>query len=330
MESRKLVFMILVTMQCNFQCLYCYEGKTKMNKMMDKCSADAVIHFIQKNDKLSDIDEVEIVFHGGEPLLNFNIIKYIVKKINSSKLAQNKFVHYHMTTNGYLLNDEIIDFIKTYIDDISVSMDGKKNTNDKWRIDVAGNGTYDIVMKKSQKLLQNQPNIAVRMTVNVADLHALVDNILHFVDKGFKKIIPVINIWDKKWKRDDIEYLGEINEKIKELNNMNPNVKISLLINKKTNKILKCSGGKESFCIDAFGEIFPCIYSVGDKALSCGNVFEGLNQLAINKIEKIKKIHVIECQGCSYYDCCESVRCKFINKKYNGRYDVPIPLICNI
>ncbi len=84
MGNRKLAYMIFVTMECNFRCSYCYEGIDKETWSMNIDIADKVIAFILTNSDFDKADEIEIAFHGGEPLLNFDIIKYIILKLNKS------------------------------------------------------------------------------------------------------------------------------------------------------------------------------------------------------------------------------------------------------
>lgn len=325
MGNRKLAYMIFVTMECNFRCSYCYEGIDKETWSMNIDIADKVIAFILTNSDFDKADEIEIAFHGGEPLLNFDIIKYIILKLNKSVIGKKVSIYYHITTNASLLNSEIIEFIAKYVQDISVSIDGRKETNDRYRKDYMGNGTHELVIGKIKALLKRRPYISARMTINSSELFELTKDIEYLLSIGFKSIIPAINIWDKNWNEQTLKELAMIDNYIKK----NYSSEVSSILNS-SKSILKCLGGENSFSIDSLGDIYPCTFSVGDSELCCGNVFSGLNRNMINRINIIKNTSIDECRGCAVYDCCKTVRCKFVNKKFNGDYATPIPLLCNI
>ena len=318
-------------MKCNFDCKYCYEDDKKQNLFMDKKTADNLIQFVISESTNKKTSEIQVSFHGGEPLLNFDIIRYIVSKLNNSKDLNNITIHYGMTTNGYLLNDEKIDFINSYIDNVSVSLDGKRQTNDLYRLDKKGQGTYNVVVKNAEKLLLLKPDINVRMTINADTICDLYGNIKHLVELGYKNIIPVINIWDKKWSEEKLAALNSINKTVEQyaLNSKKDNIDISLPISREI-KSSSCDGGSHSFSIDPIGNIYPCTISVGNPEICCGNVVDGLNKEIVINIKNINNMVIEDCVGCNNYNCCPTVRCKFVNKKFTGRYDCPIPIICYI
>lgn len=322
-------FTIFITEKCNLRCTYCYEQGMDRNKSMDIKVADKTIDFICRKIKNEELNiPLYIVFHGGEPLMNFEVVKHIHKGL-SKKVVGRKII-YDMTTNGTCLDTEKIDFICKNIDNISVSIDGTKETHDKNRIFENGKGSYDISVKNAKKFLDRGKDVRIRMTYTTNTVSELYESIAQITKYGFRTIVPVTDFMDTNWTKNHINTINDQISKLINLKEEYQNLDVSLIdiINLNTRKG-DCFGGVVSFAIDANGGIFPCTFSVGENEFKLGSVFdEDISEEKKRELIKIYTSDNEECEGCSRKEFCSSVRCKLINKKVTGEFNKSIPIIC--
>lgn len=324
-------FTILVTEDCNLNCKYCYEGNNKQKSYMSLDTADKVIEFILNEMKKDPEDKnpLQIVFHGGEPLLNFDIIKYLNKSLN--ELVRDRQIIYDMTTNGTILNDEIKDFIKDELDSFSISIDGIKESHDENRVFSNGLGSYDLVIKNAKKLLEEGVQIRARMTFNEHNVNNLFESVVNLYKLGFKYIVPAIDFY-ANWDDDSLEILSNEMDELIEFKKENRQAEISLtnikMLNKKKGD---CFGGTCSFTIDAKGLIYPCTFAVSKANYVIGDIKRGNNCLDEKKIDELKKVNFSDnkaCLKCTRHDYCTGVRCKILNKLVTANYDLPPYIVC--
>ena len=124
----KMKYSIWVTTDCNLRCLYCYEGQEKQHLSISRQVSDDILRFMQRDLIEDNNKELLIDFHGGEPFLNIQEIKYLVRKI-LEKFGQARKVQFATTTNATIMEEDILDFIVQYIPDVSVSLDGTERTH---------------------------------------------------------------------------------------------------------------------------------------------------------------------------------------------------------
>ena len=191
-------YAIWVTTTCNLKCKYCYEGAEKPTIRLNREMADRILEYIFNNMKDKSDRELDIDFHGGEPLLEFDTIKYLVYRINE-KYEKEKNIHFGMTTNATILNDEILEFLIRYVGDLTVSLDGTENIHGFYRPFKNGRSSYDVAMSNSKKILKYRPQLRVRMTVTSEGVSSLAENVIHLISNGFQVIVPGIDYFDSKW-----------------------------------------------------------------------------------------------------------------------------------
>lgn len=326
-----MLFTIWVTTACNFNCVYCYEGHNKENNYLNKGTADCVLNFIWEQLEKRRQYHSQIRFHGGEPLLNMEIVKYLIEGLNQRNINKQHCFSYEMTTNGYLLDDKKIDFICNNIEDVSISLDGTKAYNDSVRVLTDGTGTYDCVMMNAKKLRKKKSNMKIRLTINSHSVTNMYNNVIHLVNEGFQSIIAALDIWDDKWNNKIMDKMEMQCNSIREYISICKieGVRIALPVNGDLKNIV-CLGGITGFNIDTFGNLYPCIYSVGKSDECCGDVFNGIDKEKVQEFNKINNLVMDDCLGCGSYNYCPSVRCKFINNKRMGSYTQPIPVLCNL
>lgn len=186
---------------------------------------DDVIRYIVNNLEKENV----IIYHGGEPLLNWEFIKKATKEIKKFDPK----CRFGLTTNGTIWNQEIESFLKEYkesfSDWISVSIDGSKQYHDLNRVYKNGKGTYDEVEAISKKMLNIFPDIRVRMTVTSENIMNLANNVDLLISMGFKKIVPSLDMYDKKWKEQHFETLSKEYDSLLEKYDNNPEIVIGLL-----------------------------------------------------------------------------------------------------
>ncbi len=323
-----------VTTNCNLKCKYCYEGNDKDGQSMDKDTVQKSIEYMMTQYTEQEDSSLIVQFHGGEPLINLELIKYTIEELEEKFKQNRNNLHFGITTNGILLNRKISEYLcekMTY--DFSISIDGNESSNDKNRITLADEGTYQKVIKNAIEALSFKPDIRIRMTYDTSNVAELSNNIIHFIELGFKNIVSIPNYYDKNWSNEHMELLLNQMHKVKDYNNSNKlsDVHISILEDYFFKKN-PCSGGVSNFHISPYGCIYPCSYAVNHEEFCLGNVKDS-TPLDIEKLKSIHKISVIqnsECIGCSNYQSCTGSRCKIINKVMTGNYTTVMPSICAI
>lgn len=315
-----------VTYRCNFRCRYCYVKPLYNNLDLSKDNAEKIIDFIKREKK--ENQQLIINFHGGEPLLNIDTIMYFIKKCDE---VFDK-VSYGMTTNGYLLDDSLINFIAQKFDyNLSISIDGMEYTHEYNRKSLDGNKTHKIIMSNAKKLLELNPNVRIRMTYDRHNIDLLYENVRFFLDQGFTKIVPVPDSYSKEWDETDFSLIKDEFRKIScyILENNLKNVNIRML-EKNFRSLNRCTAGCDYYSIDVHGNIYPCIAIVGKTEHIIGNVVDGINDEKLKQVKNIICQKILSCSGCAIYDCCIATRCLLVNYAINGDYSKPNLVECNM
>lgn len=322
---------IWVTTGCNLKCKYCYEGVDKKFENMNQEVADKTVKFIEAMYNENQRDPLIVEFHGGEPLLNYSIIQYLVIQIER-RFPRTLF---GITTNGLLLTQERIQYLSDKMNyGFSLSIDGNRATNDQNRVDCCGNGTYERVIEMLPELLVCRADIRARMTYTPETVESLADNIIHLINCGFINIVSAPDYFSSNWSIEKMDILLEQMVKVKNYYKkriiQEDAVRISLLEDRFKTKGI-CQGGKSNFHVLPNGDIYPCSYGVGETELLIGNVLKGfILESNIQKLQQINISPVHKCQGCKVYSACISSRCKIFNKVLQGDYFEPVPVICAI
>ena len=327
---------IWVTTECNMMCKYCYEGDVKSNRGMSLSTSNKVIEYILKHVEKTNDETLIVNFHGGEPLIQFGIIKHICEEFKSKLKGSSIKLSFGITTNGILMNDEIIQYLSDgFSYSLSVSIDGSQETHDKNRLLVNGQGSYSKVIDNFLKLLRYCSDVRARMTFTPETVNALYDNVKFLVDLGFKTIVPVPDYFNNSWNMNSMQILYSQLEKIARLlvdeRKTNTNLRVGIIEEmsiKKKNDI--CRAGYNTVNIDPDGNIYPCTYTVGNEEYLIGNVRDGINESKLHEIIELSSIENKECIGCSRYNYCSATRCKLINNVMTGDYHKPSAVLCSV
>lgn len=324
-----MVFNIWVTRDCNLSCQYCYE-KEKKNKYMHMKEWKQVVEFIliHQSYKVNQVN-----FHGGEPLLNWIAIENIINQINSSEKRKGRF-RYSLTTNGLLMNEEIMEFIKEKEIIVSVSVDGDENTHDCNRMDRAQKGTFQRVRGVLKNLEKKGIKYEIRMTFNSKTVLNLAKNVRYLLDD----FNPVILRWapdlfHENWDESALHNLEEqynvLERWIKSLEKETVE-KIAIFSMNNFNKLGQCCGGITEINIDVNGDLFPCTFVCGEKKFYIGNIRKGIDTECVRLIHSSLQKCFDKCLECDVREFCMGNRCKLINYLENMRNSAYMMNVCKI
>lgn len=308
-----------VAHDCNLKCKYCfaqegeYHGKRSlMNIEIGKKAIDFLINNSGKRKNL------EVDFFGGEPLMNFEVVKEIVNYARQKEKQHNKNFRFTITTNGILLNDEIQKFINQNMHNVVLSLDGRKEINDMMRPKAGGQGSYDSIVSKFVKLAnsRNQTDYYVRGTYTRNNLD-FSNDVLHMADLGFKQISvePVVadENEDYSLREEDLPLLfeqyeilaSEMLKRQKEGKGFNFfHFMIDLSQGPCVVKRLSgCGSGSEYLAVTPEGDLYPCHQFVGIEEFKMGTVDTGITE---NKMRELF-------QNCNVYskEDCKNCWAKF-------------------
>lgn len=322
------VVAIWVTTKCNLNCRYCYEGEHNEGVNMSIEMCEKVINFIKTFKEPSE--RLIIDFHGGEPLINFNAIRYIVNKCN--KIFDKNELDYCITSNGVLFNDEIIDFlIKNINYSLSVSLDGKEETHNFNRTNKLGYGSFNKAYSGAIKMLERRPDLRIRLTFDKLNINNLYENIVFLIESGFKCIVPGIDWFCRDWEEDDFKVIYNQLNRVKNYIEDNKRNDVSVGgIKEKIVDVGICAGGNSSVHILPNGELYPCGYTANNNKYLIGNIEKGINQQYKDEIRKVLYVENKDCEGCTNYTSCYSTRCKFANEIITGNCNLPSAVICQM
>lgn len=248
---------------CNMKCSYCWEQKGKNRLTMENASiiCDRLIDNFKTNKPASNI---RVHFFGGEPLLDWDLIKFIIEKISVEMPAW-----FGITTNASIIDDSMIEYFVEKNIGVMVSIDGTKETHDSKRRFLDGTGTYDIVSENLKKILDAGVDCEARMTVTPKDAKHLYDDILHLVEMGAKHIAPC-PVYDQEWSDEDLEHFKNAMIKTYDLyiqKHFDQESKIYIKFFEDylfkdislNHKSVPCGfGTNTTVTIDAAGNIYPC------------------------------------------------------------------------
>lgn len=336
-KKRKTVVKALclhIAHDCNLACKYCFAEEGEYHGRRALMSVEVgkkAIDFLIANS--GNRRNLEVDFFGGEPLMNWEVVKEIVRYGRSKEEEYNKNFRFTLTTNGVLLNDEVMEFVNKEMSNVVLSLDGRKEVNDEMRPFRNGKGSYDLIVPKFQKLAdsRNQTNYYVRGTFTHNNLD-FSNDVIHFADLGFKQmsIEPVVGEDDEKYaiKEKDLPVIMEEYDKLakefikrkKEGNGFNFfHFMIDLEQGPCVAKRLSgCGSGTEYLAVTPWGDLYPCHQFVGQEEFLLGNVFEGIKKQEICDEFKMCNVYAKEkCQDCfARYYC--SGGCAANSYKFHG------------
>lgn len=324
---------IFVTMQCNLRCTYCYEKNEDRVGTISFEMIDNVIEFVERKIKTVGAKKLNIRFHGGEPLIAFDKIEYIVEKLNARCCELVGTILYTMTTNFTLYNSAMSSLLKDF-SSISVSVDGTELSHNRNRKYIDGTGTYLDVKNNVGRAILDGLNIIGRLTLTKENYENVDVNVKSIIDMGIGVVDIELDLEEKDWMSINIDlYIEKLKSLIDYCNflkyTQSRDVRIPIFtqaVNKPKNTL--CDGGISSFVIVPDGSVYPCILAVNNSKYRIGDIDGNVNEKVLRFLHEVGEQHVETCEGCARYDYCSTTRCKLINEIYTGSYYKAVQSVC--
>lgn len=304
-----------VAHDCNLACKYCFAGKGEYDGpkglMSFETGKRALDFLIEQSGSRRNL---EVDFFGGEPLMNWDVCKKLVEYGREQEKVHNKNFRFTLTTNGLLINDDVINFCNKEMGNVVLSLDGRKATNDAMRVSRNGNGSYDLIIDKFRKFAdsRNQENYYMRGTYTHNNLD-FSNDIIHMADLGFKElsIEPVVCSPDEPYalKESDLPVLKEqyqilADEMLKRYRKGNGFTFYHYMIDLDAGpcivkRVSGCGVGTEYLAVTPNGELYPCHQFVGDENFLLGNIWDGItNKQVLEQFENCNVYSHKECKDC--------------------------------
>ncbi len=278
---------------CNLNCSYCFASQGKYNGERAVMSFEVgkqALDFLIANSGTRH--NLEVDFFGGEPLMNWQVVKDLVLYARSIEQQHNKNFRFTLTTNGILIDDDVIDFCNREMSNVVLSLDGRKEIHDRYRVDYAGNGSWEKVVPKFQKLVaaRGGRNYYMRGTFTHANPDFLND-IKCMLDLGFTELSmePVVCPKDdpEALTPEDIEIIKDQYDQLAELMRQRrkegrPFTFYHYMIDLKGGpciykRISGCGSGTEYMAVTPWGDLYPCHQFVGDESYKLGDIWNGIS-----------------------------------------------------
>ena len=300
---------------CNLNCSYCFAAQGKYHgedSLMSFETGKRALDFLVENS--GERHNLEVDFFGGEPLLNFDVVKRLVKYARSVEKEHNKNFRFTLTTNGVLIDEDVISFCNEEMDNVVLSLDGRREKHDFFRKDLAGNGSYDRIVGKFKEFVEKRGDKSYYMrgtfTHNNVDF---TEDIFHMADLGFKELSmePVVCKPDEEYAltQDDLPKVLEqyeilAKEMIKRKKAGNGFTFYHYMLDLTSGpciykRITGCGSGTEYMAVTPQGDLYPCHQFVGDESYKLGDIFSGItNQEKVDEFKLCNAYAKNECKDC--------------------------------
>ena len=335
-----------VAHDCNLACKYCFAEEVEYHgrrALMSLETGKKALDFLVQNS--GNRVNLEVDFFGGEPLMNWEVVKQLVSYGRSLEESHHKKFRFTLTTNGVLLNDEVQEFLNREMSNVVLSIDGRKEVNDEMRPFRGGQGSYDLIVPKFQKLAESrhQMNYYVRGTFTRNNLD-FAEDVLHLADLGFEQISvePVV--------AQENEAYGIRQEDIPSLLEEYDRLAAALLERKKKGKDFQffhfmidleggpcvakrlsgCGSGCEYLAVTPWGDLYPCHQFVGQEEFLMGNVEQGIRKPEVGDMFRTCNVYAKEkCRDCFARFYC-SGGCAANSYHFHGAIDDVYEIGCEL
>ena len=304
-----------VAHSCNLACSYCFAGQGKYHgkdALMSFETGKRAFDFLIENSGTRR--NLEVDFFGGEPLLNWEVVKQLVEYARSIEKEKNKNFRFTLTTNGMLINDEVIEFANKEMSNVVLSLDGRKAVHDKFRVDYAGKGSYDKILPKFKKLVDSRDGKNYYMRGTFTHFNTdFTNDIFHMADLGFRELSmePVVCSPDSPsaLTDEDLPVLFEqyeilAKEMIRRRRKGDGFTFYHYMLDLKNGpciykRISGCGSGTEYMAVTPNGDLYPCHQFVGEEEYCLGNIWDGVKKPEVqDKFRLCNAYSREECRDC--------------------------------
>ena len=310
-----------VAHSCNLNCSYCFASQGKYHgerALMSFEVGKRALDFLMENSGTRH--NLEVDFFGGEPLMNWDVVKDLVRYARSVEKEKGKNFRFTLTTNGVLLDDDVIEFANKEMSNVVLSLDGRKEIHDATRVDYAGKGSYDKIVPKFQKLVESRGGKGYYMRGTFTHRNPdFTKDVFHMADLGFTELSmePVVSAPDDPCAltQEDIEIVKQEYETLA----------IDMLRRQKEGKpitfyhymidltegpciykrISGCGSGTEYMAVTPWGDLYPCHQFVGEESYKLGDIWNGVTNE--NLREEFRSCNAYAREECK--DCWAKLYC---------------------
>ena len=284
---------------CNLNCSYCFASQGKYHgerALMSYEVGKQAFDFLIANS--GSRRNLEVDFFGGEPLMNWDVVKQLVAYAREQEKIYNKNFRFTLTTNGMLVDDDVIDFCNKEMHNVVLSLDGRKEIHDRLRVDYAGKGSYDRIVPKFQEFVKRRGDKEYYMRGTFT--HANPDftkDLLHMADLGFDRLSmePVVcapgdpaalTDEDIQVVKEQYEILAE--EMLKRRKEGRPFTFYHYMLDLTGGpciykRLSGCGSGTEYVAVTPWGDLYPCHQFVGEEKYKLGDIWNGITNEAIRQ-----------------------------------------------
>ena len=282
---------------CNLNCEYCFASQGKFHgerALMSFETGKAALDFLVANS--GSRHNLEVDFFGGEPLMNFDVVKRLVEYARSIEKEAGKNFRFTLTTNGMLVDDDVIDFANRECSNVVLSLDGRREVHDRFRVDYAGRGSFDRIVPEFQEFVRRRGGKNYYMRGTFTHLNPdFLEDIKVMLDLGFTELSmePVVCAEGDPYAltEDDLPIIFEQDEKLAELmierhREGRPFTFYHYMIDLKGGpciykRISGCGSGTEYMAVTPWGDLYPCHQFVGEDKFRLGDVWHGVTNKEI-------------------------------------------------
>ncbi len=300
---------------CNLNCSYCFASQGKYHgdrALMSYEVGKQAFDFLIANS--GSRRNLEVDFFGGEPLMNWDVVKQLVAYAREQEKIYNKNFRFTLTTNGMLVDDDVIDFCNKEMHNVVLSLDGRKEIHDRLRVDYAGKGSYDRIVPKFQEFVKRRGDKEYYMRGTFT--HANPDftkDVLHMADLGFDRLSmePVVcapgdpaalTDEDIQVVKEQYEILAE--EMLKRRKEGRPFTFYHYMLDLTGGpciykRLSGCGSGTEYVAVTPWGDLYPCHQFVGEEKYKLGDIWNGITNEAIRQeFRSCNAYSRPDCQDC--------------------------------
>ena len=306
---------------CNLNCAYCFASQGKYHgerALMSFETGKRALDFLM--DHSGTRRNLEVDFFGGEPLMNWDVVKRLVGYARSVEAERGKHFRFTLTTNGVLIDEDVIGFACREMDNVVLSLDGRKEIHDALRVDYAGNGSYDRVVPKFQELVRARGGSRYYMRGTFTHRNPdFTKDLFHMADLGFTELSmePVVcapgdpaalTAEDLEVVKDQYELLAR--EMLKRHKEGRPITFYHYMLDLTGGpcvykRVSGCGSGTEYMAVTPWGDLYPCHQFVGEEAYKLGDVWSGVTNTALR--EEFRSCNAYARPACA--DCWARLYC---------------------
>ena len=284
---------------CNLNCSYCFASQGKYHGdralMSFEVGKQALDFLVSHSGTRKNL---EVDFFGGEPLMNFDVVKQLVAYARSIEKEAGKNFRFTLTTNGMLIDQDVIDFANKEMSNVVLSLDGRKDVHDRFRVDYAGHGSYDKIVPKFQELVRQRGNKDYYMRGTFTHHNPdFLNDIKTMLDLGFTELSmePVVTAKGDPsgLTEEDLPIIMEQYEDLARLQlerykEGRPFTFYHYMIDLTGGpciykRISGCGSGTEYMAVTPWGDLYPCHQFVGEEKFKLGNIWDGVTNTEVQQ-----------------------------------------------